>query len=264
MFGIDALINQFVFYPDRVLVANPHMLALPFQDVWLETADDMRVHGWFLPCEDAVASVLFLHGNAGNISHRLDNLRLLVERARCQVLIIDYRGYGRSDGLPDERGTYVDATAAWTWLTTHTPGPHVIFGRSLGGAVAVQTAVTATPPPDGLIVENTFTRLLDIAADMVPFPAMLGLLPDIYPTLARMPQLTVPVMVIHSEQDELIPVNHAHTLFAAAPEPKELYVVAGGRHNDAYLVGGDDYWRRFSHFLHTLPPQTSDSERPAS
>ncbi|MCB0161718.1 MAG: hypothetical protein KDD83_26455, partial [Caldilineaceae bacterium] len=96
MFGIDALINQFVFYPDRVLAANPHMLALPFQDVWLETTDNVRIHGWFLPCEDAVASLLFLHGNAGNISHRLDNLRLLVERARCRVLIIDYRGYGRS------------------------------------------------------------------------------------------------------------------------------------------------------------------------
>jgi fermentation-respiration switch protein FrsA (DUF1100 family) len=263
MFGIDALINQFVYFPDRVLVANPHMLALPFQDVWLETADNVRVHGWFMPCDAPVASVLFLHGNAGNISHRLDNLRLLVERARCQVLIIDYRGYGRSDGSPDERGTYLDAAAAWAWLTAHTPGPHVIFGRSLGGAVAVHTAVAAAPRPAGVIVENTFTRLLDIAADMVPFPAMLGLLPDIYPTLTRAPKLTMPLMIIHSDRDELIPVGHAHTLFAAAPEPKELYIVEGGRHNDAYLVGGEGYWLRFNQFLESLGTPTPDNERPS-
>ena len=136
----EQLFNQFIYYPDLDLIANPHMLDLAFQEVQLTTQDQVTIHGWYLPHDHALATLLFLHGNAGNISHRLDNLRLLHE-AGFQILIVDYRGYGQSQGTPSEQGLYLDGVAAWQWMIEETPGPHLIFGRSLGGAVAVRVAV---------------------------------------------------------------------------------------------------------------------------
>ena len=248
MFVPEAFLNQFIYYPDRNVSVNPHVAGLSFQNVWLTTRDQVRLHGWWLPRDDAAATLLFLHGNAGNIMHRLQNLVLLVEEIGLQVLIIDYRGYGKSDGVPNEAGLYQDAAAAWHWLITETAGPHLIFGRSLGGAVAVWLATEGGATPAGLVLENTFTRGQDLAAQVLPFPAMASLLPDFYPTVHRIEQLGAPLLLIHSEQDELIARSHGDALYAAAPDPKELYIVAGGHHNDAFMVGGQEYiarWRAF-------------------
>lgn len=245
---IESMLSRFIYYPDRTLTANPRMLNMAYENVRIAAEDNVTIHGWFVPCANPVAAVLFLHGNAGNISHRLANVQMLVERLRCQVLIVDYRGYGESDGAPSERGIYRDAHAAWRWLCENAAGPHIVFGRSLGGAVALHVAVLGDPRPDGVIVENTFTRLTEIAAQMVPFPTMIGMLPDLYPSIDRIGKVESPLLVIHSEHDELIPLQHGQLLHAAAPEPKMLYIVRGGHHNDAYMIGGEAYratWRQF-------------------
>ena len=244
----EQLINQFIFYPEPQITVNPHVLDMAFDDVWLTTSDDVNIHGWWLPCEEPQASILFLHGNAGNITHRLDNLRMLHE-AGFQVLIIDYRGFGRSEGTPGERGTYLDAEAAWQWLVETSSGPNLIFGRSLGGAVGIWLAATTTHKPDGLIVENTFTSGRDLAAQVLPIPGMGVVVPNFYPSIERIDKISAPLLLIHSLDDELIPLAHGEQLFAAAPEPKECYYVPGAHHNDAYAIGGEAYVERLRGFV---------------
>jgi fermentation-respiration switch protein FrsA (DUF1100 family) len=247
----EQLINQFIFYPEPQITVNPHVLDMPFDDVWLSTSDDVDIHGWWLPCEDALASILFLHGNAGNITHRLDNLRLLNE-AGFQVLIIDYRGFGRSEGTPGEQGTYRDAEAAWHWLVKARPGPHLVFGRSLGGAVGIQLAATSSHRPDGVIIENTFTSGRELAAEVMPIRGMGFVVPNFYPSIERIGKIDAPLLLIHSLDDELIPVAHGELLFDAAVEPKESYFVPGAHHNDAYATGGQAYVDRLQGFVRGL------------
>lgn len=250
---MEQILNQFIFYPDPEMIANPHMLDLPFDDVWLTTCDSVQIHGWFLPREDALATMLFLHGNAGNISHRLDNLRVLVE-AGFQVLIVDYRGFGHSEGTPNEQGTYLDAEAAWRWLVAETAGPHVVFGRSLGGAVAVQLASTDGVNACAVIVENTFTRGRDMAAALMPIPGIGVMLPDFYPNADRIGAIDAPLLVVHSEQDEMIPFAHGEALHAAASEPKAFFAVPNAHHNDAYVVGGATYVEQLRAFVQRYCP----------
>ncbi len=244
----EQLINQFIFYPEPQITVNPHVLDMSFDDVWLTTSDGVEIHGWWLPCENALASLLFLHGNAGNITHRLDNLRVLNE-AGFQVLIIDYRGFGRSEGTPGVRGTYLDADAAWNWLVDSIPGPRLIFGRSLGGAVGIWLAATTERTPDGVIVENTFTSGRELAAAVMPIPGMDFVVPNFYPSLERVGNIHAPLLLIHSLEDELIPVEHGERLFAAATLPKEAYYVADAHHNDAYAIGGQAYVARLQGFV---------------
>lgn len=243
-----AMLNQFIFFPDRELFATPDAYGLKAEDIWLSTADDVCIHGWFFPREDARATLLFLHGNAGNISHRLDNVRLLLD-LNVQVFILDYRGYGQSESNPDEAGTYADALAAWQWMLGKSIGPHLIFGRSLGGAVAIWLAVQAEVEPAAVIIENTFASGRGIAGKLLPVPAMAALLPNFYPSIDRIALIDTPLLLIHGEADELIPVAHGQRLFAAARAPKKLYLVPGGHHNDAYSVGGIAYWQQWREFL---------------
>lgn len=252
----EQLINQFIFYPERELYANPHMLDLDYQDIWLQTDDELVIHGWFLPCKNAVASMLFLHGNAGNISHRLDNLQVLVA-AGFQVLILDYRGFGRSDGFPHEAGTYLDAAAAWRWLIRETDGPHLLFGRSLGGAVALQLASLSDVRPCAVVVENTFTSGKAIAATIMPFPGLDVVLPNFYPSQERIGQIEAPLLLIHSQDDEVIPFAQGEALFESALEPKEFYSISGAHHNDAYVMGGTAYIERLRSFVHQYCAKTS-------
>lgn len=244
----EVLLGQYLFFPERTFAAEPREFGLPYENIWLTTADEVRIHGWLIPNIDAPATLLFLHGNGGNISHRLDNLKRLFD-AGLQIFILDYRGYGRSEGRPTEAGTYRDAEAAWTWLAEEIGGPIVIFGRSLGGAVATWLATQPDVTPAGLVLENTFTRGRDIAQTVLPAPGMARMLPDFYPTIDRVGDLAVPLLIVHGERDELIPVEHGHRLYEAATEPKSLYLVPDGRHNDTYVVGGDQYLARITDFV---------------
>ena len=226
--------------PGRALAATPGDVGLGFESVELETDDRERLHGWFVPASDARGTLLFLHGNAGNISHRLDSLRLFHDLG-LSTLIIDYRGYGQSTGRPTEQGTYRDSLAAWQYLTAERgipPGRIVIFGRSLGGAIAAWLAGRVAAA--GVIVESAFTSVPDLASEFYPWLPVRWLARYRYDTRAYLAVVTCPVLVAHSRDDEIIPYRHGEALFSAAAKPKQFLPMRGG-HNDGYAVSGEAY-----------------------
>lgn len=234
--------------PARALVTTPASYGLAYENVRFDTEDGVSLHGWFLPVPGATRTVLFFHGNAGNISHRLDSLAVFV-RLGLQVLIIDYRGYGESSGKPSEAGTYRDATAAWHYLTV-TRGMAgediVLFGRSLGGAVAVELA--GRVDAGALIVESSFTSVPEMAAKLYPFLPVRWLARLRYPSLERIGGVQCPVLVLHSRNDEIIPFSHGQSLYQAAAQPKAFFVMNGG-HNDGFFASGAAYERALDDFL---------------
>lgn len=240
--------ERYVYFPDRTLVATPANIRLPFEEVYLQTQDRVHLHGWFIPAPDARLTLLFLHGNAGNISHRLDSLQVFHELG-LNVFIFDYRGYGNSTGRPSERGTYRDAEAAWRYLTQTRaiPAPRIVlFGRSLGGAVAVWLAGRTRPA--ALILESTFTSIRDMAGRFYPYLPVSLLTRIRYPTIHRMGALHLPVLIVHSSDDDIIPYAMARRLFDAAPAAKSFLTLHGG-HNDGFLSSGDRYREGLAEFL---------------
>jgi fermentation-respiration switch protein FrsA (DUF1100 family) len=248
--AMQEILSRFIYYPDPVWIATPTGLGLEAEEVTLEPETGVRLHAWFFPHPRPLGSLLFCHGNAGNVSHRLQNAHYLVQTG-FQVLLFDYRGYGHSSGQPTEGGLYCDAVAAWQYLVERpdTAGaPHIIFGRSLGGAVAVDLASHADA--SGLIVESTFTSIRTLVRKIfhVPLPE----LPIKYDSLSKIGQLGMPLLGIHGERDELIPCADGRALFDAAPEPKSWYPIPGAGHNDTYVTGGDAYFRRLAAFAGSL------------
>lgn len=235
--------GKLLFYPDlpsRKITATPAKIGLDFEQVTITTSDNVRIRGWFLPAQQAKGVLLFFHGNAGNISHRLDSLAIF-HRLGLSTLIIDYRGYGESEGRISEQGTYLDAEAAWRYLTETKgiePNEIVIFGRSLGGAVAANLAVRTSPA--GLILESVFSSVPDMAAQLYPvFPVRL-LARYQYDVKKAVQNITCPVLVIHSPDDEIIPFANGVKVYEAAAQPKTFLKIGGG-HNDGFLVSGDIY-----------------------
>ncbi len=239
----------------RALVMTPRDAGMSFDDVALETTDGVKLHGWFVAGRSERV-VLFFHGNAGNISHRLDSIRQFHELG-LSVLIIDYRGYGQSEGRATEHGLYRDAEAAWHYLTETrgiAAGNIVIFGRSLGASVASRLA--ARREPAALIVESSFTSVPDIAADLYPWLPVRWLCRLRHATRDYIRDVRCPVLVVHSRDDEIIPFRHGEEIFAAANEPRTLLTISGG-HNDAFLADEGTYLRGMRAFLTaSLPPET--------
>jgi fermentation-respiration switch protein FrsA (DUF1100 family) len=244
---------RLLYYPDmpgRELEATPTAVGLAYEDVALQTSDGVRLHAWFIPMDQPRATVLFCHGNAGNISHRLDSIRLL-HALGLQVLILDYRGYGKSEGSPSEAGTYRDVDAAWHYLLDvrgiHT-GEIIIFGRSLGAAVAADLASRTTPA--AVILESGFTSVADIAAGLYPWLPVRLLSRYRYNNLDKVVLISAPLLVVHSRQDEIIPFSHGERLFERAREPKSFLAIQGG-HNDAFLTSRKAYTLGLKSFLDT-------------
>ena len=237
--------------PGRELLGAPSDAGLPFDEVWIETADGVRLHGWYVPAQPARATLLFFHGNAGNVSHRLDSLRIFHDLG-LSVLIIDYRGYGRSEGTPSERGTGRDARAAWAYLVTERgaePEKIVVFGRSLGAAVAAELARDVAP--GALILESAFTSVPDIAQEAYWFLPARWLSRFEYATAEYVKEIAAPVLVIHSEDDEIIPFHHGRAVFEAANGPKQLLVLHGD-HNTGFLLSASRYRQGIDGFLSEL------------
>lgn len=248
---LESLVNRFIYYPEPHWMITPADLDLEAEDVFLTPEPGVQLHAWFFPHPEPLATLLFCHGNAGNVSHRLENVVYLL-RAGFQVLLFDYRGYGHSSGQPSEEGLYRDAATAWAHLLRRgdTAGsPRIIFGRSLGGAVAVDLATHAEA--GALIIESTFTSVHTLARLVFPLP--LPSLPVKYDSLSKIGQLKMPLLVVHGEWDELIPFAEGRMLFEAAPEPKAWYPIPGASHNDTYLVGGEAYFHRLATFVDNLP-----------
>ena len=240
--------ERLLYFPLKHLGATPADIGLNYHTVTLPTADGLALSGWFIPAEPARAALLFFHGNAGNISHRLDSLAIF-HRLGLSVLIIDYRGYGQSQGRPTEDGTYLDADAAWHYLTEFQQIPPeriIVFGRSLGGGVAAYTAQTYRPA--ALILESTFTSVPDLAAESYPFlPARL-LSRIQYNTQGRLPHIACPVLIVHSRDDRLIPFHHGQALADAANEPKTLLPI-NGDHNEGFMLTGAAYVNGLDEFI---------------
>ncbi len=234
----------------RELIATPDDAGLEYDDVTLETSDGVRVHGWFMPGASERA-LLYFHGNAGNISHRLHSIRPLHDLG-LSVFIIDYRGYGQSGGKPTEAGLYRDAEAAWRYLTGErgfAPQEIILFGRSLGGSVASWLAMQNNP--GALIVDSAFTSVPDIGQEAYPWLPVRLLSRFKHPTREYVAQSPCPVLIVHSRDDEIIPFHHGEAIFSAAPEPKTFLEIRGG-HNDAQVTSASKYYNGLYSFLNSL------------
>lgn len=242
--------SRLVYFPQigREVAVTPQVYGLAFDPVTIATADGEQLAGWGVPAESARGTVLIFHGNAGNISHRLEYLTMF-HRMGYSSLIIDYRGYGRSTGSPSEEGTYRDAEAAWRWLTVErgvNGGEIVLFGESLGGAVAVWLA--ARVAPRALVLSSTFTSVPDLGAQVYPFLPVRLISRFSYDNLAAIRAVKAPVLVAHSRDDEIIPFTHGRTLYEAANEPRQFLEMRGG-HNDGFLFARQEWVAQLAAFL---------------
>ena len=241
--------RSFIYFPERELIGNPADFGLPFDDVSFTASDGLRLHGWFVPGKGDV-TWLWCHGNAGNISHRLENLRLLHDELGVGVFIFDYRGYGRSEGSPSEEGTYRDAEAALAYVLSRPDLDSrriMYFGRSLGAAVAVELATRR--PPFALILESPFTSMADLARHHYRLLPATGLIRTKYDSLSKIGNVRVPLLVLHGDEDDIVPFESGKRLFEAASEPKRFYTIRGAGHNDTYIVGGREYFRALREFV---------------
>ena len=237
--------SRMVFFPTRELAVTPDQVHLPFEEVNIQVDERVRLHGWYFsppdqPADSARPVVLFCHGNAGNISHRLETVDFLLKMGTA-ILLFDYRGYGQSSGSPTEQGVYDDAAACYHWLREekhYEADRIVVFGRSLGGAVAVDLA--AKNPCCGLIVESSFTSARDMARQMFPFFPVQWLLRYDLNSLNKISSVGCPVLVTHSPDDDLVPYTMGQRLYAAASVPKRFVELAGS-HNDREYFGFDEY-----------------------
>lgn len=226
--------SRLVYFPEKQLSNTPEAIGLDYSSVNIATSDGEILHGWWISVPAAKGTVLFFHGNAGNISHRINYLAMF-KRLGYNTLLFDYRGYGQSSGVPSESGTYLDAQAAWRYLTETrgiAPERIVIFGESLGGAVAAW--LTAQEKPGLLALASTFTSVPNLAAKLYPFLPIRWIARFDYDTLKYLQSVTCPVFIAHSPQDEIIPFEQGQQLFQAAPEPKHFLELEGG-HNIGFI-----------------------------
>ena len=237
-----------IYFPDKNLIFNPGQVGLTYEDIYVRTADKENIHGWFIPAESSKGVLLFCHGNAGNISHRLESIQIF-NQLSLDVLIFDYRGFGKSSGSPDEEGTYKDAAAIWQYLTTpreYTQTEIIIFGRSLGSGVASWLA--RQHRPSALILESSYTSLPDLGKKIYPFFPVRLLSRYQYPTMENLQYINCPVLFIHSKSDEIIPYNLGLKNYQSAAEPKQFLEIKGS-HNDGFLVSGEYYVNSIREFL---------------
>lgn len=236
----------------REHVATPADRGLAWEAVTLTTEDDVALDAWWVPAPEPRASLLFFHGNAGNISHRLESIAQF-HRLGLSVLIVDYRGYGRSEGRPSEAGTALDARAAWQWLRDagNETDEIVVFGRSLGAAVAAELAASLEEQqaaPAAVILESPFRSVPALAQELYPFLPVRWLARIDYPVETYVTQISAPLLVIHSYDDEITPFDQGEAVYRAAQQPKQLLEIQGG-HNTGFLDSEPDYSEGIDAFL---------------
>ncbi len=240
--------NRYLYHPYKQIIAAPDSIGLAYEDIYLTTDDGVRLHGWWVPVLPSAGTVLFCHGNAGNISFLLDTLHFF-NKLKLNVLVFDYRGFGRSGGKPSEEGTYRDVEAAWGYLVRSRridPGTIAVIGRSLGGPIAAWLCQTRMP--GALVLESTFTSAVDVAEYHYPTAPAELLFGDTYNTAGFLARIRCPVLVVHSPEDEIIPYKLGEKLFKLIQGPKEFLLIHGS-HNSGFVESSSQYATVLERFL---------------
>ncbi|MBC8479624.1 MAG: alpha/beta hydrolase [FCB group bacterium] len=240
--------EKYIFSPQKELVADPLVLGLEYNNVIYKTTDGEAISGWFVPAENSRGVILICHGNAGNISHRLDTIKIF-NMLHLDVFIFDYRGYGESTGIISEEGLYWDALGAWEYLVEkrkYNPDQIIIFGRSLGGSVAAWLAKTRDSA--GLILESSFTSIKDLGNLVYPYLPIRMMTRFSFDTLEYLKNVDCPVLVIHSKEDEMIPIDHGLALYKAANQNKNFLEILG-THNTGFYTSQKKYMQAVEEFL---------------
>lgn len=241
-----------VYVPAKYPYGQWHPEGLNFEDAWFDSADGTHLHGWFCPHEKPKAVALFLHGNAGNVTHTAESLRTLHDRHQVTAMSFDYRGFGRSDGIPSEAGVLADARAARAWLAKRTGVREceiVLMGHSLGGGVAVDLA--AGDGCRGLVLASTFTSMPDAAAHHVPYLPTHAIMRNRFDSIGKIDRYHGPLLMVHGDRDRVVPFEQGRKLFQKANEPKKFVVNEGGDHMDPL---SDVYRAALDEFVLNLPP----------
>ncbi len=251
--------SNLVYMPSKDVIETPETMGIKFEDIQIVTKDNVNLDAWFVPAKDGnligKGVILFCHGNGGNISNRISYLPIFKDLGLA-TLLFDYRGYGKSEGNPTEEGTYADVEAAWQYLTQEKqipPQKIIIYGESLGGAIASYIAEkTAQQDPKnsagGLVLASTFTSISDRASELYPFLPIRWLSRFSYNSIDRLPNIKIPVLIIHSPDDEIIPFTHGERNFQAANPPKKL-VKLRGDHNGGFLDSLETYRNGLNEFI---------------
>lgn len=255
--------KSLIFHPGKSNDnTTPDVYGIEYDDITFRTEDGLVLHGWFVPgkkssTDDDLHTLLWFHGNSGNINRRLDNIKMLHDRVPVNVFIFDYRQYGRSEGRITEQGTYMDARAALSYLHSRNDinsEKVIFFGRSLGSAVAVELAVKKKCR--ALILETPFTSIREMAKVLYPFLPFTRFLRTKYDSLSKIRNIKVPTLIMHGDKDELVPFEQGWKLYEEANEPKKFYTIPGAAHNDTHIVGGEEYFDVIRNFVNKLEKVT--------
>jgi len=248
--------QKMLYFPSRTIAVTPADVGLEYEDVWLTNKLGTRIHAWWLPCENARFTLLFSHGNGGNISHRMESF-LIFNELGVSVLIYDYSGYGQSDGDPSEEGTRADARSAWDWLVDEQnikPDSIILFGRSLGGTITAGLAGDLAADgvsPAGLVLESAFTSVPDMGAYIYPWLPVRQLAKYQYNAVADLSEVRLPALFGHSQDDDIVPYALGRNLYESYQGPKSFLEMVGG-HNGGYMLMGQAYHNGLNQFLSKL------------
>ncbi len=245
--------NKLIFTPDPLngeWERTPNDVGLVYENLTLTTQDDCKLHAWYIPSQSDWL-VIYFHGNNSNVSHQIDQIKAISD-CQVSVLVIEYRGYGKSQGIPSENGLYLDSEAAWQYATDHlgaTSNKTIIHGRSLGGGVA--SYLSAKIQPAGLILESTYTSIPEAGRDKYPWLPIKLLIKTSLDTLSRLPKINAKRCIIHSPEDLTIPFHHAQKLYLSHPE-KSDFIVIRGSHADGFKDSYDVYRSGLKAFISSI------------
>ena len=242
--------RKMVFFPPKDYLLYPQQLGLNYREANIKTADGETLWAWHFPSDSARYTVLFFHGNAENISFRLDFADRLLALG-LSVLLVDYRGYGKSTGKPSEKGIYEDALAGYQFLTDSLsirPENIILWGSSIGAAAALDLATKVEV--SGLILEGCFTSAREMSKEIFPYFPFHWFASFKFDNLGKIPKVKAPVLIIHARQDEIVPWQMGRALYDKANPPKYFYTVEGAGHNDTYDREGEQYFQKVREFIY--------------